>query len=114
MLRDRMSHVPFTQLANFTGTPALSVTLHWTADGLPLGVHFDTPFGDEVTLLRLATELEQAQPWFKHLPAIAYTALLAKPGWRISRGGYELKTCRQKCGATYVGVSTRRHMQCIL
>jgi len=34
--RDSLQYVPFTQLANLTGTPAMSVPLHWTADGLPL------------------------------------------------------------------------------
>ncbi|WP_316204623.1 amidase [Bradyrhizobium sp. SZCCHNS3004] len=67
--RDSLQYVPFTQLANLTGTPAMSVPLHWTADGLPLGVQFVGRLGDETRLLQLAHQLEQAQPWFDKLPA---------------------------------------------
>ncbi len=67
--RDNLRYVPFTQLANLTGTPAMSVPLHWTADGLPLGVQFIAPFGREDRLLQLAHQLETAQPWFDRLPA---------------------------------------------
>jgi amidase len=64
--------VPFTELANLTGQPAMSVPLYWTADNLPCGVHFMARFGDEATLLRLAAQLEKAQPWFdKHPPIFA-------------------------------------------
>ena len=66
---DSLQYVPFTQLANLTGTPAMSVPLHWTADGLPLGVQFVAPFGREDQLLQLAAQLEQARPWFARLPA---------------------------------------------
>lgn len=71
---DNLAPYPFTQLANLTGTPAMSVPLHWTADGLPLGVQFMAPMGDEATLLQLAAELEAVQPWFDRLPAIAREA----------------------------------------
>lgn len=69
--RDNLLYVPFTQLANLTGTPAMSVPLYWTAQGLPLGVQFIAPMGDEGTLLQLAAQLEAARPWMENLPAMA-------------------------------------------
>jgi amidase len=68
MATDSLRHVPFTQLANLTGTPAVSLPLHWTADGLPLGVQFIAPPGEDGLLLQLAAELEAAQPWFDRVP----------------------------------------------
>lgn len=70
MVRDNLKWVPFTQLGNLTGTPAMSVPLHWTADGLPLGVHFVAPHEGEGTLFRLAAQLEKAQPWFDRRPTL--------------------------------------------
>lgn len=68
MVRDNLKWVPFTQLGNLTGTPAMSVPLHWCANGLPLGVHFVAPHGGEGLLFRLAAQLESAQPWFNKRP----------------------------------------------
>jgi len=66
--------LPWTPIFNATGQPAMSVPLHWNAAGLPVGVHFVARFGDEATLLRLASQLESARPWFGRLPALARTA----------------------------------------
>ena len=74
LARQSLAFVPFTQLANLTGTPAMSVPLYWTPDGLPLGVQFIGPFGGEALLLQLAGQLERAQPWMHRLPGLACPA----------------------------------------
>jgi amidase len=57
------ARMPFTQIANLTGQPAMSVPLHWNAAGLPIGVQFIAPLNGEERLFALAGQLEAAQPW---------------------------------------------------
>lgn len=64
IIADNLSWVPYTQLANLTGRPAISVPLHWTEAGLPLGVQLVGRLGADGLLLQVAAQLEQAQPWF--------------------------------------------------
>ncbi|MDH5589297.1 MAG: amidase [Gemmatimonadota bacterium] len=62
---------PWTPVFNITGQPAMSLPLHWNAEGLPIGVHFVGHFGREDVLFRLAGQLEGARPWFDRLPELA-------------------------------------------
>jgi Asp-tRNA(Asn)/Glu-tRNA(Gln) amidotransferase A subunit family amidase len=61
---------PYTNLYNATGQPSMSVPLHWSDAGLPVGVMFSARFGDEATLFRLAAQLEEAQPWARRVPRV--------------------------------------------
>ena len=61
---------PFSAMANWAGVPAMSVPLHWSAGGLPIGVQFIGRFGDEGTLFCLAAQLEEAKPWAKRRPSL--------------------------------------------
>lgn len=63
MFLPSLTYTPFTQLANLTGQPAISVPIHITADGLPLGVQVMTQKGDEHRLLQLAAQIEQTDLW---------------------------------------------------
>jgi len=71
MAERSLARTPFTQLANLCGLPAMSVPLHWGDDGLPGGVQFIGPFGDEARLFRLAGQLEKADPWFDRRPSMS-------------------------------------------
>jgi amidase len=65
-----MEFSPYTALYNVTGQPSMSVPLHWTPDGLPVGVMFSARFGEDATLFRFAAQLERAQPWDKRRPQL--------------------------------------------
>ena len=66
-----LDFTPFTPLFNTTGHPAMSVPLHWTEAGLPIGVQLVGHFGREDLLFRVAGQLERARPWFDRLPELA-------------------------------------------
>jgi amidase len=63
-----LERTPNTQLFNQTGQPAISLPLHQSGEGLPIGVQFAAPMGREDVLVRLAAQLETAHSWIGHLP----------------------------------------------
>ena len=64
----------FTAGFNSTGQPAITLPLHSADDGLPIGVQLVAAFGREDLLLRVAAQLEQAQPWAERWPALSAAA----------------------------------------
>lgn len=66
-----LDYVPFTPFQNVTGQPAINLPLHWNGEGLPIGVQFAAAYGGELTLLQLATQLEEARPWFDKYGTLA-------------------------------------------
>ncbi len=61
----------FTALVNVAGNPAVTLPLHWTPDGLPVGVQLIGRYAGEATLLQVSAQVEQAQPWFDRRPSLA-------------------------------------------
>ena len=61
---------PFCGPANMTGQPSISLPLHKSADGLPMGMMFTGRYADEATLYRLAGQLEKECPWKDRRPAV--------------------------------------------
>ncbi|OLT39985.1 amidase [Saccharomonospora sp. CUA-673] len=70
LVQRNLGWVPYTQLANVTGRPAISLPLHRTPGGLPMGVQFVGRLSGERLLLRLGRQLELAAPWAEHLPRL--------------------------------------------
>jgi amidase len=61
---------PWTAIYNISGLPAVSVPLHWNAEGLPIGVMLGGRMGDEGPLISLSAQLEEARPWKDRHPPI--------------------------------------------
>ena len=59
---------PFTPAFNISGQPAISLPLHWTDEGLPIGVQLVAAYGREDLLIQVAAQLEAAHPWSHHRP----------------------------------------------
>lgn len=66
-----MTYVGYTPVQNVAGAPAMSVPLHWTEDGLPVGVQIAGRAGGEALLFQLAYQLEAAQPWAHRKPPVS-------------------------------------------
>ncbi len=65
-----VSFIPYTAQFNMTGQPAVSVPMHWTPGGLPVGVQLVAPYGREDLLVQVASQLEQAAPWADRRPPV--------------------------------------------
>ena len=65
-----VSFIPYTAQFNITGQPAISLPLHWTPDGLPVGVQLVAAYGREDLLVKVAAQLEQAAPWADRRPPV--------------------------------------------
>ena len=58
---------PYTEIFNVTGQPAVSLPLAVSASGLPIGIQFAAPLGDDARLISLAAWLERERPWNERL-----------------------------------------------
>jgi amidase len=70
LLESSLSFITFTPLANVTGDPAISLPMHWSSSGLPIGTHLHANYGNEEELLELSLQLEEAAPWSGRWPMI--------------------------------------------
>jgi amidase len=64
------SFIPYTSQFNMTGQPAVSLPLHWTPGGLPVGVQLVAGYGREDLLIQVASQLERAAPWQDRRPPV--------------------------------------------
>ena len=62
--------MPYTSQFNATGQPAVSLPLHWTQGGLPVGVQLVAAYGREDLLIQVASQVEQAAPWWDRHPPL--------------------------------------------
>ena len=64
----------FNSIYNASGLPAITLPLHVSPGGLPIGVMLGAGFGKEGLLLRLAGQLERAAPWDSAHPPYSFWA----------------------------------------
>jgi amidase len=77
--QDSYRYAPYTELFNVTGQPAISLPLAMSRSGLPIGVQFAAPLGEDARLLSLAAWFEREQPWEPRLSELR-RRLLAPDG----------------------------------
>ena len=65
-----LSFMGDTGLYNQTGQPSISLPLHWSEEGLPMGMMFSAAYGDDALLLQLAGQLEACSPWWDKRPPL--------------------------------------------
>jgi amidase len=73
-LPDVVASVSFTAFGNVTGLPAVSLPIHWSESGLPVGAQLVAGPWQEASLIALAAQLEQARPWAGRTPPVAQAA----------------------------------------
>ncbi|WP_460368949.1 amidase family protein, partial [Actinocorallia lasiicapitis] len=61
---------PYPAVQNVTGQPSAGLPLHWTADGLPIGVMLSGRLNEDALLLSLCAQLEAARPWAGRRPTL--------------------------------------------
>ncbi len=66
---DVVASVSFTAFGNVTGLPAVSLPLHWTDEGLPVGVQITGGPWNEAQLIALSAQIEDARPWAERRPS---------------------------------------------
>lgn len=63
MVERLLRYASFTPINNANGTPAIALPMGLSSEGLPIGIQLSSSLGQERTLLELAFEIEQANPW---------------------------------------------------
>ncbi|WP_188208161.1 amidase [Alkalibacillus aidingensis] len=72
LMKNFVDYCSFTPIANVTGQPAMSVPVYWTESGVPIGMQLSANVGDDARLFKLATQIEQAKPWFDRYQQIQF------------------------------------------
>jgi amidase len=67
---DSYGYAPYTEIFNATGQPAMSLPLSLSKDGLPIGIQFAAPMGQDARLLSLAAWFEREAPWALRLATL--------------------------------------------